>query len=36
MGHDGPELLQWGDTWYLYVRAPIGPGTERFRLSRLP
>ena len=36
MGHDGPELLRWGDTWYLYVRAPIGPGTERFRLSRLP
>ena len=36
MGNDGPELLRLNDTWYLYVRAPDGTGTERFRLCRLP
>ena len=33
MGNDGPELLRLGDTWYLYVRPPDGPGTQRFRLE---
>jgi hypothetical protein len=33
MGNDGPELLRLGGTWYLYVRPPVGSGTQRFRLE---
>jgi hypothetical protein len=30
------ELLRLGDTWYLYVRAPDGSGTGRFRPAGRP
>ena len=33
MGNDGPEMLQLGDTWYLYVRTPAASPTSRFRLE---
>src|SRR5262249_7327232 len=33
MGTDGPELLQLGSSWYLYVRSPEGNFSERYRLD---